>query len=388
MSGKISAASFLYRQESLLTSTKHRFRNGRGAIESTGTTNANIPYLTMTGNPYFGLLFHGTRGLKLGKITMNLSGGMGIRFHRDEAHNYDVTMDDIRVTGAGSHAVETWNIDGLKIGQVIARDVGECGLLLQKVTNAQVGLVDGYNVAAGTGYATLRFANENGKLANGQYTHNIFIDKVVSRGGGRGLFCVSQSGGAVINNFDTANNGGNAVLLENCYNILIKSGKVQGGGEVRLAARTEFANNRDLTIALEVSGTTVRESPCGTNIKWYLTGSGSRNICGTNNSGSPGGPSAPTTTRPPTATTTRPPTATTTTRPPTTTTASGGAGAPLYGQCGGEGYTGPKSTFPLYCFVFVPSKILTLPPKSLRTGQMHVQQPVVLSVLVDTRLEM
>lgn len=81
----------------------------------------------MTGNPYFGLRFYGTSGLVLEDITMNLSGGIGIRFDRDEAANTDVTMGTITVTGAGSHAVETWNIDGLTIGSVIARDCGECG---------------------------------------------------------------------------------------------------------------------------------------------------------------------------------------------------------------------------------------------------------------------
>jgi hypothetical protein len=31
----------------------------------------------MSGNPYFGLRFYGTKDLVLGKITMNLSGGLG-----------------------------------------------------------------------------------------------------------------------------------------------------------------------------------------------------------------------------------------------------------------------------------------------------------------------
>ncbi|KAK6499931.1 hypothetical protein TWF481_010287 [Arthrobotrys musiformis] len=253
-------------------------RSGRGAIESTGTTGVTIPYLTMTGNPYFGLLFYGTRDLTLGQITMNLSGGMGIRFHRDEAANYNVKMDTIRVTGAGSHAVETWNINGLTINQVIARNCGECGLLLQKTNDAKVGLVDGDNVATGTGYATLRFANENGR-GTGNWNTNIYVDKVVSRGGGRGIFCVSQSGGAEIKTVDLASNGNNAILIENCYNVAIKGGTVNGGGEVRLAARTEFANNRDISVTLKVDNTSVRESPCGTNIKWTLSGNGSRNIC-------------------------------------------------------------------------------------------------------------
>ncbi|RYP87180.1 hypothetical protein DL770_004831 [Monosporascus sp. CRB-9-2] len=254
-------------------------RSGRGAIESLNTQGVQIPYLSMTGNPYFGLRFYGTRDLTLGQITMNLSGGLGIRFDRDQAANSNVKMGTIRVTGAGSHAVETWNIDGLNIDQVIARNVGECGLLIQKTTNAQVGLVDGDNVATGTGYATLRFANNNGQNPNGNYNTNIYVDKVVSRGGGRGFFCVSQSGAAVIKEVDLANNGNNAILIENCYNLSIRGGKVNGGGEVRLAARSEFPNNRDIWVTLNVDNTSVRESPCGENVNWSLTGNANKNIC-------------------------------------------------------------------------------------------------------------
>ncbi|KAF9690570.1 hypothetical protein EKO04_011385 [Ascochyta lentis] len=254
-------------------------RSGRGAIEVTNANDVQIPYLTMTGSPYFGLRFSGANGLTLGKITMNLSGGLGIRFDRDRAAQSNVKMDDIRVTGAGSHAVETWNIDGLTINQVIARDIGESGLLIQNSINVKVGLVDGNNVGAGSGYGTLRFANRNGRKADGSYTTNVNIDKVVSRGGGRGVFCVSESGGAVITTVDLANNGNNAVLIENCYNVSIRGGTVNGGGEVRLAARSEFANNRDISITLRVDGTTVRESPCGDNTNWTLTGNGARNVC-------------------------------------------------------------------------------------------------------------
>lgn len=255
------------------------YRAGRGAIESLDTTDVQIPYLTMTGAPYFGLRFYGTRNLVLGEITMNLSGGLGIRFDRDGAPNSNVKMGTISVTGAGSHAVEVWNIDGLEIDRVIARDVGEAGLLIQTTTNARVGLVDGINVGAGTGYATLRFANNNGQGKNGQYDTNIFIDKVVSRGGGRGVFCVSQSGAAVIQTVDLADNGNNAILIENCYNVQIKGGIVQGGGQVRLAARNEFPNNRDISIAVQVNDNSVRESPCGQNIHWAITGNAQRDVC-------------------------------------------------------------------------------------------------------------
>ncbi|KAK6857110.1 parallel beta-helix repeat protein [Apiospora arundinis] len=255
------------------------WNTGKGAIESLNTNGVKIPYLNMTGGPYFGLRFHGVRDLTLGQIVMNLNTGLGIRFDRDAPWNYNVKIDSVRVTGAGSHAVETFNIDGLEVGQVIARNVGECGLLIQTSRNVKVGLVDGDNVAKGTGYATLRFANNNGQLANGNYNTNVYVEKVVSRGGGRGIFCVSQSGGAVITSVDLANNGNNAVLIENCYNLSIKGGTVNGGGEVRLSARNEFPNNKDISVTLTVNGASVRESPCGQNVKWSLSGNGARNIC-------------------------------------------------------------------------------------------------------------
>ncbi|KAL2812675.1 hypothetical protein BDW59DRAFT_178525 [Aspergillus cavernicola] len=255
------------------------YNAGHGAIESLNTEGAQIPYLTLTGSPYFGMRFYGVTGLSLGEITMNLSDGLGIRFERDEAANADVLMDIISVTGAGSHAVETWNIDGLTINQVIARDVGECGLLLQTTTNAQVGTVDGDNVATGTGYATFRMANTNGLLPDGSYTTNVFVENVISRGGGRGIFCVSESGGVEIGNIDLADNGNNAILIENCYGVSILGGTVDGGGDVRLAARDEFENNRDISISLEVSGTSVVESPCGENISWDISGDAALNVC-------------------------------------------------------------------------------------------------------------
>jgi len=75
---------------------------------------------------------------------------------------------------------------------------------------------------------------------------------------------------------DLANNGNNAILIENCYNFAIRGGTVSGGGEVRIAARTEFANTRDTSITLRVDGTNVCESPCADNSSWTLTGNGGR----------------------------------------------------------------------------------------------------------------
>jgi hypothetical protein len=111
-------------------------------------------------------------------------------------------------------------------------------------------------------------ANRNGRIGS-SYSTNIRVGTVKARGGGRGIFCVSESGGAIIDKVDIANTGNNSILVENCYNVTIAgtSGTVSGGGEVRIAARTEFAPSSDITFKnLTVSNTNITWSPCtGTN---------------------------------------------------------------------------------------------------------------------------
>jgi hypothetical protein len=145
-----------------------------------------------------------------------------------------------------------------------ARNVGESGLLLNQTVNATVGTVDADNAGAGTGYAAFRMANRNGRVGSG-YPTNIRVGTVKARGGGRGVFCVSESGGAVIDRVDIANTGNNAVLVENCYNVVLAgvSGTISGGGEVRISSRTEFAPSSDVRLQnLTVSNTNIRWSPC------------------------------------------------------------------------------------------------------------------------------
>lgn len=254
-------------------------RAGHGAVESLGTTGARIPYLRLRGSAYFAMYFYGARDLVLGDITMDLTGGIGIRFARDEAGSTNVKMGTVTVTGAGSHAVETWNINGLEIDTVVARDCAESGLLLQNSRNVHVGLVDGNNTGTGTGYAALRFANKNGITADDDYATNVYVDKVVATGGGRGFFCVSESGGAEIGDVELSDNGSESILIQNCYNVKILGGTVRSGGQVRIGASSEFENTHDISITADVSGTTVEERPCGDHITWNLTGNARKKIC-------------------------------------------------------------------------------------------------------------
>jgi hypothetical protein len=255
-------------------------------IYSRGTRDVEVRYLNVTGAPLYGIFMRNVDNVILGQIDMRLSGGLGVRIDNrgdTSVRSRNIRIDNVFVSGAHSHAVETYGVDGLTIGTVTARSVGESGLLLNETVNATVGTVDAENAGAGTGYAAFRVANRNGRVGS-SYPTNIRVGTVRARGGGRGVFCVSESGGLVIDRIDLANTGNNAILVENCYNVNVAAagGSVSGGGEIRLAARTEFPNNSDITIQnLTVSNSSVRESPCGTNttFRGITLNNSTMNVC-------------------------------------------------------------------------------------------------------------
>ncbi|WP_045742180.1 hypothetical protein [Actinoplanes rectilineatus] len=240
-------------------------------IYSRGTHDVEVAHLTVSGAPLYGIFLRSVYNVILGQITMNLSSGLGIRIDNygdTSVMSRNIRLDAANVSGASSHAVETYGVDGITIGTVTARNVGESGLLLNQTINATVGTVDAENAGTGTGYAAFRMANRNGRIGS-SYATNVRVGTVKARGGGRGVFCVSESGGAVIDRVDIADTGNNSILVENCYNVTIAgvSGTVTGGGEVRISSRTEFAPSSDITFKnLTVTNTNIRWSPCtGTN---------------------------------------------------------------------------------------------------------------------------
>ena len=237
-------------------------------IFARGVTDIEIRHLKVTGTPMYGIFLRSVENVTLGQIDLDMpAGGLGIRidnYGNRSVPTRNVRIDDVRVT-AGSHGVETFGVDGLVVGSVVARSVGGSGLLLNATTNAEIGLVDAIDAGTGTGYAAFRTANGNGRIGEA-YPVNIHVEKVVARGGGRGVFCVSDSGGLVIDEVDIADTGNHAILLENCHNVTIKGGTVSGPGELRLAARWDRPNSTNITLEnLTVRNTVLREAPCAEN---------------------------------------------------------------------------------------------------------------------------
>ena len=248
----------------------------RSPIRSTNARDIDIPNLKMTGSPQYGLFFRGTNNVHLGQIDLRLtrSAGIGIRADTsgnagsDSTFNNGLTIDYVYGSGMGSHIVETYGINNITIGRVEGSDVGECGVLLNRSTNAVIDLVSCTNCAVGNGYATFRMANNNGVLNGGTGTVNIVAKSVVARGGGRGIFSVSGSGAARIDHVDIQDTGNNSILLENAHNVTVGNtttqSRVANSGQLRIAG-----SSSDIRIQnIAVSGTSISESPCATNSTW------------------------------------------------------------------------------------------------------------------------
>jgi hypothetical protein len=255
-------------------------------VYARGVRDIEVQHLRVTGTPLYGIFMRNVQNVVLGDIQLPVSGGLGVRIdnHGDRSvRSRNIRIDNVFVSGTGTHGVETYGVDGLTIGTVTARNTRDAGLLLNDTINATVGTVDAQGAGTGTGYAAFRTANRNGRVGTG-YPTNVRVGTVIARGGGRGVFCVSESGGLVIDRVDISDTGNNSILIENCYNVNIAavSGTVTRGGEIRLAARSEFPNNRDITVQnLTVTSSAITENPCGENTTFRnITLSNSRmNVC-------------------------------------------------------------------------------------------------------------
>ena len=196
-------------------------------------TQIEIPNVKITGTPAYGILLKNVSSVNLGAIDIRTTTGLGVRVDNTGASGRisGLTISSVYASGMKSHAVETYGITNVSIGTVTGSSVGECGLLLNDTVYANVGTVSCTNCGSGTGYAAFRIANNAGKVGSDWPAGNIRVTKVYARGGGRGVFSVSGSGGLTIDSIDIADTGSEPVLLQNCINTTIatNSSKVSKG---------------------------------------------------------------------------------------------------------------------------------------------------------------
>lgn len=190
-------------------------------VQGDRKTQIEVRNLRVTGNPRYGIWFKGCTNMVLSNITMSLSAGLGIRVDHSTAATRNLTINgNINISGAGSHAIETYGVDGFSIGNVTANNTAGCAVLLNQSKNGSVGTVTGSYNNNGGGYATFRVANNNGP--------NVTCAKVYSRNSGRGFFSVTGSNGTTVSTVDIANNTSHGIFLEDASNTRVNAGSVSG----------------------------------------------------------------------------------------------------------------------------------------------------------------
>jgi hypothetical protein len=191
-------------------------------VQGDRKTQIEVRNLRVTGNPRYGIWFKGCSNMILSNITMSLNNGLGIRVDHSTAATSNLTINGtINITGSGTHAIETYGLDGFNIGSVTCNNTGGCAVLLNQSRNGTVGTVTGSYNNNGGGYATFRVANSNGP--------NVTCAKVYSRNSGRGFFSVTGSNGTTVNTVDIANSTSHGIFLEDASNTRVNAGTVSNG---------------------------------------------------------------------------------------------------------------------------------------------------------------
>lgn len=212
------------------------------------------------GHTGYGFFRDGSGGIKIYDMVLTQTGGMGIRTSRasdiyiqnvriyggsigiridshpsrpyeDGRWVYRVHIQDCRFENGSSHGLETYGVDGFKGYGLVARNMGECGVLLNKTINGTLGTVNAYRCNNGGGYAGLRLANS---------CSNVTTDMLYADQCGRGYFVLSGSNNTTLKNCRITNGTGIGVWLENVVNCKVLAGCTNDG--VAVTGSGSYAN--------------------------------------------------------------------------------------------------------------------------------------------------
>lgn len=235
-------------------------------VQARSVHDIEIPELTVTGNPRYGMKLESVSDVAIGDVTMSLGEttdvGIGVRIDNARGgRTRNVSIDRATVRGAAGHGLETYGVDGFDVGTVETVDTGGCGLLLNDTSDATIDRVDATRADQGGGYAGFRCANDAGP--------DITLSELKAVDCGRGFFFVSGSHGIELHDVDVENCGG--CLIQDTRDAVVDGGSIHGndGSGVRIDSRSSdrHPHTRNVTVQnLELTGNSygVRETGPGT----------------------------------------------------------------------------------------------------------------------------
>jgi len=200
--------------------------HGGTAFHREGTGNIKVYDLSLD-NTNGGYGFRLSRASDLHFENIYITGGtIGIRIdshpsrpYEDGRWVYNVTVKNCTFENCSSHGLETYGVDGCYVDGIVARNCGECGVLLNKTVNGSVGSVDAYRCSYNGGYAGFRLAN---------YCKNITVDYIKAVECGRGFFTVSDIRDVTVKEVYIRGCTNHSILLQNSDNVKVLGGTYGG----------------------------------------------------------------------------------------------------------------------------------------------------------------
>ncbi|MEJ6979482.1 right-handed parallel beta-helix repeat-containing protein [Pedobacter sp. P351] len=205
------------------------FRDGGGPI--------GIFDMTLTASQGMGIRTSRASNVTIQNVKI-IGGSIGIRIDSHPSRPYEdgrwvknIDVSNCTFENGSSHGLETYGVDGFTSTTIIAKNMGECGVLLNKTINGTMGTVDAFRCNYGGGYAGLRLANT---------CERVTINQLFARECGRGYFVLSGSNNCKLNNaqvFDTSDAG---IWLENVVACTVEAGCTNEG--VYVTGDRSYAN--------------------------------------------------------------------------------------------------------------------------------------------------
>lgn len=203
-------------------------------VRGKGAEHFNIDSLNIDGPASMAIRLTSCSNVRLGDLRIHgvTSDGVRIDGRQNAPRSTDIQIDQLFVKDNGHHGLETYGVDRIQVDQVVGVDPESCVVLLNDTADATVNSVVGLEPGGPAGYATFRVANG---------AHDITVGEVVSRGGNRGIFGVSECYNITIGevNIDGAEDQG--ILVQNCQNFAVEGGVVKNtnGDGVRIDSRND-----------------------------------------------------------------------------------------------------------------------------------------------------
>lgn len=205
-----------------------------------GTGNIKIYDMILNNNTNMGIRTSRASDIYIENVKI-FGGSIGIRIDSHPSRPYEegrwvfnVQIQNCRFENGSSHGVETYSVDGFKGFGIVARNMGECGVLLNKTKNGTLGTVDAYRCCFGGGYAGLRLANT---------CSNVTTAKLIARECGRGYFVLTGTNNCHLNEAQITNCSGIGIWLQDVTNCTVKSGCTNDGVSVSGAGSSANVGN-------------------------------------------------------------------------------------------------------------------------------------------------